>query len=132
MKFDTHKATNFALANAWPKYDVETCGNCGLAVRKAINAGGILGKFGHGFQFATSLPTAGFQRIPLAGYKPELGDIAVFGRTSRLPHGHVQIWCGAQWVSDYVQRGIGDHGGIYPSKTWLKSELTVWRHSNVG
>jgi hypothetical protein len=37
-------------------------------------------------------------------YVPQLGDIAVIQRTSNGPHGHIEGYDGANWISDFVQR----------------------------
>jgi hypothetical protein len=35
-----------------------------------------------------------------------IGDITVFDHCPRHPHGHIDMWCGKQWVSDFKQRNI--------------------------
>jgi len=37
-------------------------------------------------------------------YSPMKGDIMVFGNTSNHIHGHIQMYNGSNWVSDFVQR----------------------------
>jgi hypothetical protein len=36
----------------------------------------------------------------------EIGDIVVMGYTSGNPYGHIQVWTGFAWVSDFTQRAI--------------------------
>ena len=39
-------------------------------------------------------------------YVPEKGDIVVFPMTWKHPLGHIAIWNGKHWVSDYKQKSI--------------------------
>ena len=32
------------------------------------------------------------------------GDITVTDRNAAHPHGHIAMWCGSNWISDFVQR----------------------------
>jgi len=50
---------------------------------------------------------------------PQKGDVAVMNpaRTSRIPAGHIAIYNGDQWVSDYVQKPLY---GIYPGSVYGK------------
>lgn len=36
----------------------------------------------------------------------QIGDIIVMGYTNNKPYGHIQVWTGWNWVSDFTQRGI--------------------------
>ena len=36
----------------------------------------------------------------------QVGDIIVMGYTGGKPYGHIQVWTGWNWVSDFTQRGI--------------------------
>lgn len=81
---------------------------CALYVRKALQSAGY--KFTpqpSAYQYAHgTLAGAGFTRISSDNYTPQIGDVVVFNRTSKNPHGHIQIYDGTQWVSDFRQ-GVG-------------------------
>lgn len=36
----------------------------------------------------------------------QVGDIVVMGYTNNKPYGHIQVWTGWNWVSDFTQNGI--------------------------
>lgn len=80
-------------------------GRCALYVRKALQAAGY--KFTpnpSAYQYAHgTLSGAGFTKISTNNYTPQVGDVAVFNRSSKHPHGHIQIYDGKQWVSDFRQ-----------------------------
>lgn len=80
---------------------------CALYVRQSIEAGGC-----PTFLFPSSaaeyvdfLPTLGFREIDRAEMR-RAGDIVVFEAVDGHPHGHIAIWDGSHWISDFHQRGI--------------------------
>lgn len=92
-------------------------GRCALYVRKALQAAGY--KFTSqpsAYMYATNgtLKSAGFVQISSDNYQPQVGDVVVFNRTGKHPHGHIQIFDGGQWVSDFRQPKFSpysQHGG---------------------
>lgn len=80
-------------------------GRCALYVRKALQSAGYeFTPQPSAYQYANgTLANAGFVKISNDNYVPQVGDIAVFNRTSKNPHGHIQIYDGSQWVSDFRQ-----------------------------
>lgn len=94
---------------------------CALYVRIAMQAGDrkkqIKGGLGDAWQFAAKLPALGWQPIgDISTVKPQKGDIAVFPKNyagGDQPYGHVCIYTGAQWVSDFRQQTV------YPSNTMV-------------
>jgi hypothetical protein len=36
----------------------------------------------------------------------QIGDIVVMGYTSEYPYGHIQVWTGWNWVSDFTQKAV--------------------------
>lgn len=112
-------AAQTALAAAHSR----SVGRCALYVRRALQAAGYsftpqvsAYMYAHG-----TLASAGFVKLDNSSYTPQVGDVAVFNRTSRNPHGHIQIYDGKQWVSDFVQPNFhpySQHNGY-----------SVWRDS---
>lgn len=87
----------------------KSLGRCALYVRKALQSAGY--RFTpqpSAYMYATNgtLAKAGFTKLNNNNYVPQVGDVAVFNRSSKHPHGHIQIYDGTQWVSDFRQ-GVG-------------------------
>ena len=102
--YDIDKAVDYVIANAASKSLIA----CALYVRKAINAGGIKGSWGDAWQYITALPTLGFTDLgKITDF--EKGDIVVFNKTGNRKYGHISMWTGSQWVSDFKQKSIIVH-----------------------
>ncbi len=103
-KFDVDKAVEALNANA----SATSLGKCARYVRMAINAGGIATPNNpvSAKDYKGYLEKFGFKQISTSTY--EKGDIAVFeafqGDKKYHEHGHIQMWNGSQWVSDFKQR----------------------------
>ena len=54
-----------------------------------------------------------------------LGDITVFNHCPKHPHGHIDMWCGKQWISDFKQNGNWINGST-------ETNFTIWRYSGSG
>ena len=86
----------------------------GRYVRFSLEAGGIETRTAlnnleltDAYKYEQFLPSKGFSKIgenTLQSYSPMKGDIMVFGNTSNHIHGHIQMYNGSNWVSDFVQR----------------------------
>lgn len=96
-------------------------GRCALYVRKALQAAGY--KFtsqASAYMYANgTLAGAGFTKINHSNYQPQIGDVVVFNRTSKNPHGHIQIYDGKGWVSDFRQNKFSPYS--------KHNGYTVWR-----
>ncbi|UXZ05264.1 CHAP domain-containing protein [Moraxella nasicaprae] len=80
-------------------------GRCALYVRRALQAAGYeFTPQPSAYMYANgTLANAGFVKISNNNYVPQVGDVAVFNRSAKNPHGHIQIYDGNQWVSDFRQ-----------------------------
>ena len=100
--YDLDKICQFAVSNASKK----SLGKCAEYVRKALQAGDnkkkLKGGMGHARDWVTSLPKIGWNKV---GGSPQKGDIAWFP-TGMSGYGHVCIYTGSVWVSDFVQRTV--------------------------
>lgn len=98
-------------------------GRCALYVRKALQSAGY--RFtpqASAYMYANgTLAGAGFIKINSQNYKPQVGDVVVFNRTSKNPHGHIQIYDGRGWVSDFRQNKFSPYS--------QHNGFTVWRDS---
>ena len=91
---------------------LKSIGWCAKYVRTALQQAGY--KFSpqkSAYMYHTNgiLKAAGYTVIAsgsLGGYTPQVGDIVIWHRTSRTPHGHMQIYDGKNWISDYRQRSF--------------------------
>jgi hypothetical protein len=81
-------------------------GACAKYVRIAIEAGGLStnGRPISAKNYDTFLPKLGFEKVPMDSiYK---GDIVVIQSVGGHPHGHIAMWTGSQWVSDFKQNDL--------------------------
>jgi hypothetical protein len=102
--YDIDKAVNYVIANAASK----SLSACALYIRKAINAGGISGSWGDAWEYISALPNIGFTDLGKID-SFEKGDIVVFNKTGGRKYGHISMWTGSQWVSDFKQNSIIVH-----------------------
>lgn len=55
----------------------------------------------------------------------QIGDIIVMGYTNNKPYGHIQVWTGWNWVSDFTQRSI--------QKNHVDTDtIALWRLNETG
>ena len=109
--YSIEKAVNYLNANAYPVYNKETCGRCARAVRLAIEAGGVnttnRPSTGYAKDFGPYLTEWGFREVDLSNYSPIKGDVRVMQnyRGGNIA-GHMDMYNGSRWVSDYLQNGF--------------------------
>jgi hypothetical protein len=98
-------AARYATEHAEKK----SVGMCALYVRKAIIAGGIpLYVGGDAWSYKYTLPILNFHQVGKMSER-EVGDIVVFQPIGGRKYGHIAIWNGKQWVSDFKQRNLIVH-----------------------
>ena len=115
-------AAKYATENASKK----SVGLCAMYVRKAMIAGGIpLYQGGNAWHYKYLLPILGFKEIDKKEEK-RVGDIVVFQPIGRRRFGHIAIWNGKQWVSDFKQRSIIVHSDY----TKKECEYAIFRRDN--
>lgn len=88
-------------------------GYCARSVRKALEAGGmrIVGPHNYAYNYLECLPEMGFYEINAKSpdYKPKPGDIVVHNPVKGHESGHIAMYNGSAWISDFVQKDI--YGG---------------------
>lgn len=144
-------SANFLISHARDSWAQKTCkpnniivngrctGVCWGYVKRALQAGGFpLDGSESAYQAKFFLEKQGFKCIKKGfcnGHKGTeynnvcMGDITVFEpyRDNRgyQKHGHINMWCGQQWISDFKQDG-----------NWVsssaKGEFSVWRYTGNG
>lgn len=98
----------------------KSVGRCAMYVRKALQSAGYsFTPQPSAYQYANgTLASAGFTRISNDNYIPQIGDVAVFNSTSKNPHGHIQIYDGDQWVSDFRQPNFSPYRNHNGYSVW--------------
>ena len=100
-------AVSYLEAHAYPSYN-NNCGHCARAVREALEAGG-LSTTGHptdACDYDSFLPLIGFHLVSKNNYSPEKGDIIVLEAVEGHSHGHIAMYSGNKWISDFVQNDM--------------------------
>ena len=98
--------------------------NVARYVRKALQSAGYeFTPNPSAYQYASrgTLAQAGFAKIS-NNTQPQVGDVVVYDRSSKHPHGHIQIFDGNDWVSDFRQSSISPYSGVYSYTTWRDSK----------
>ena len=107
-------------------------GRCAQFVREALEAGGMdmAGHPGSAKDYGNFLGTKGFNAVPENGYMPEKGDIVVIdavttaqGAKKDHPDGHIAMYNGTTWISDFAQRdfwGGPDYRKVKPEHTFYR------------
>lgn len=104
-EWSPEEAARYATEHAEKK----SVGMCALYVRKAIIAGGIpLYVGGDAWSYKYTLPILNFHQVGKETVL-EVGDIVVFQPIGGRRFGHIAIWNGSQWVSDFKQRNLIVH-----------------------
>ena len=103
--FDIGSAVEYLQAHARN----DSTGMCAKHVREAMQAGGldVSGRPGYGGGYATYLPQIGWRQIPNNSQLLP-GDISVtlpFKNNTTHKYGHIAMWTGQRWISDFVQNG---------------------------
>ena len=106
--FNIDAAVAYLNAHAFATYIKGKCGKCAKAVRLSLEAGGIKTN-PHPLSakdYGSYLRKWGFTEIPTTDYTPIKGDIRVFQNyPSGSPHGHIDMYNGIKWVSDFIEQG---------------------------
>jgi len=101
-------------------------GRCARYVADALEAAGYsFQRQPSAYMYASNgvLAQMGFSRIP-EGTAPQAGDIIVINRTAKHVHGHIQIYDGKNWISDFRQNSSSPYREKIP--------FTMWRDMSSG
>lgn len=121
-KFHVKKAILWAVGGNGYKGHVgaKSSGKCAKYVRLMLEAGGIStdGRPVAAKNYTRFLPTKGFKHIAslwggaeqsnFSSHAAKPGDIAVMDHGT---YGHICMWTGSQWVSDFIQRNMWVYSG---------------------
>ncbi|WP_367105679.1 CHAP domain-containing protein [uncultured Psychrobacter sp.] len=121
---DRYSAPAIAAVRATQAALSRSSGYCARYVRKALQAAGYeFTPNPSAYQYASrgTLANAGFTKIS-NDTPPQIGDVVVYDRSPGRPHGHIQIFDGSIWVSDFRQNSISPYSGVHSYTTWRDSQ----------
>lgn len=116
---DLDKVTKTVRQNASDK----SRGQCARYCRMALEAGGA-DTTGHPVaakDYGPVLERNGFTPVSENDYTPKSGDVVVFSESEAHKYGHIAIYDGSAWCSDFKQRSMSPYRGEAPPHT-------VYRH----
>lgn len=119
MSFDVIAAIDHLRKNAQD----HSIGRCAQYTREAIEAGGLtLVRKASAKDYGDSLRAVGFFPIGMEFYLP--GDVGIVQPIPNHPHGHMAMFDGNIWISDFRQ-----WRGLYPGPSYreAKPAFTVYR-----
>lgn len=120
-EMDVEKTVDFLKASAEPA----PTHRCAKYVRRAIEAGGVpldpATRPLSAKNYGPYLKAHGFAEVPPSDHKPQPGDVAVIqpypgGST----HGHIAMYDGEHWVSDFKQKDMWGGPGYRTHKPPVK------------
>jgi hypothetical protein len=123
MGWDVEKA----VTHAQTKAESGSVGMCAKYTRQAIEAGGVtLTRHGSAKDYGSSLVAVGFVELNFCPVAYAKGDVAVIQGFPGHPHGHMQIFDGAQWISDFKQKDF------WPGKAYRDKQpsYAVYRYKD--
>jgi hypothetical protein len=87
---------------------VRSSHHCAMYCRLGMEAAGLntsdRPRSGDAGDYGPFLLRHGAQTVSQAYYSPLVGDVVVFDKTSEHPNGHIEMYDGHHWVSDFMQR----------------------------
>ena len=96
----------------------ESHGVCAQYVRQAIEAGGVtLRRQGSAKDYGSSLLAVGFVKLPKVHYLHQAGDVVIIQPIAGHPDGHMAMFDGTLWVSDFKQLY-----GFYPGPSYREAK----------
>lgn len=112
--FDKDKATKYLTENALSQS--HCC--CAWFTMRALQAGGCYVGIFPAWMYKYVLPFYKFTEIPSNGYCPKKGDVVVFENTDNHFWGHVAMYNGNQWISDFKQKSMFVYKESVPYKIY--------------
>lgn len=88
--------------------------SCAWFVMRALQQGGCPVGICPAYAYGKVLPQMGFREVDTHGYRPVKGDIVVMPQNDRSVFGHIAMYDGKVWISDFRQKTM------WPSGTYRK------------
>jgi hypothetical protein len=87
--------------------------HCAMYVRLGMEAAGLntgdRPQSGDAGDYGSFLLRHGAQTVPPDSYVPQVGDVVVFDKTAQHPNGHIEMYDGHKWVSDFLQNSFSPY-----------------------
>jgi hypothetical protein len=87
--------------------------HCAMYCRMGMEAAGMntddRPQSGDAGDYGPFLMRHGAQTVDPNSYVPQVGDVVVFDKTDQHPYGHIEMYDGHQWVSDFMQHGFSPY-----------------------
>lgn len=119
MPWDRYLAAQYARNHAQD----HSTGLCAHYVSEAIRYGGVnIPNTPYARDMGNTLLLAGFQSMD---ENSDIGDIAVIQPVQGHPYGHVCIYDGSNWISDFIQQTM------YPGQAYRDAQApyVIFRHA---
>ena len=100
--FNVNKATEHLTENALSRS--HNC--CAWFVMRAMQSGNCPSIILPAWAYRYYLPMIGWDKVDTNSYIPQKGDICVFPYKKQHIFGHIAMWNGEQWISDFKQKSI--------------------------
>ena len=133
--------TRTAASIATSRAHTKTTGKCARYVTDSMQRAGLnYPRLASAYMYATDkgLPSVGFEQLKVTdpnNYPKQPGDVYVIDsfvgdKGKKHPHGHIAIWNGQQWVSDFKQKNMNIYNDL-PNEQFKKI-TSVWRLTDKG
>jgi hypothetical protein len=87
--------------------------HCAMYCRLGMEAAGLntadRPQSGDAGDYGPFLMRHGAQTVPSDSYVPQTGDVVVFNKTDQHPSGHIEMYDGQHWVSDFMQHAFSPY-----------------------
>jgi hypothetical protein len=115
LRWNSTQALNKTQLSTWMDAHAlcRSSHHCAMYCRLGLEAGGISTDdrplSGDAGDYGPFLLRHGAQTVPRESYVPQVGDVAVFDKTNQHPHGHIEMYDGHHWVSDFMQHSFSPY-----------------------
>jgi len=87
--------------------------HCAMYCRLGMEAAGLntadRPRSGDAGDYGPFLLRHGAKTVPQDAYAPQVGDVVVFDKTDQHPNGHIEMYDGNHWVSDFMQHSFSPY-----------------------
>jgi hypothetical protein len=87
--------------------------HCAMYCRLGMEAAGLSTqdrpRSGDAADYGPFLLRHGAQVLAADSYTPQVGDTVVFDKTAQHPYGHIEMYDGQRWVSDFMQHSFSPY-----------------------
>jgi hypothetical protein len=87
--------------------------HCAMYCRLGMEAAGLSTadrpQSGDAGDYGPFLLKHGAQTVAQQSYAPQVGDVVVFDKTGQHPNGHIEMYDGHHWVSDFMQNSFSPY-----------------------